>query len=246
MNKKELTNRLEFKVSGNYALFTRPETRVSGEKCSYHLPTYQSLVGVVQGIYWKPTIMWYIDKVRVMKQIQTETKGIKYLKYEKEDNVLSYYTYLKDVEYHVSAHYEWNMHNEAMAQDRKDWKHNQCAYNFLKKGGKNSIFLGVRECAAYVEACDFEDGEGYYDNSKEIGYGLMFHGFDYPTETGKEEFGKRFWNCTMKNGVVEFIRPEECKIRYGVRPMPMKFTNSNTVDYELDMITKEGNNELVE
>jgi len=33
----------------------------------------------------------------------------------------------------------------------------------------------------------FGEGESAYDKDKEISYGLMFHGFDYPDETGEEE-----------------------------------------------------------
>ena len=36
-------NSIEFKVWGRYALFTDPLTRIGGEKCSYHIPTYESL-----------------------------------------------------------------------------------------------------------------------------------------------------------------------------------------------------------
>lgn len=38
-------NNIEFKVTGRYALFTDPLTRVGGEKCSYHVPTYEALKG---------------------------------------------------------------------------------------------------------------------------------------------------------------------------------------------------------
>ena len=28
-------------------------------------------------VYWKPTLIWFIDKVRVMNPIQMEVKGIR-------------------------------------------------------------------------------------------------------------------------------------------------------------------------
>ena len=49
-----------------------------------------------------------------------------------------------------------------------------------------------------------EKGEGAYDRDKEISYGLMFHGLDYPDETGKEELVARFWRPVMKNGAYQF------------------------------------------
>ena len=68
-------NRIEFEVRGDYALFSDPITRVGGEKFSYQIPTYEALKGIVQSIYWKPTLIWVVDAVRVMNPIQTEAKG---------------------------------------------------------------------------------------------------------------------------------------------------------------------------
>src|SRR5665647_2875499 len=102
-------NSIEFKVHGRYALFTDPLTKVGGEKCSYHVPTYEALKGIVKSIYWKPTLIWVIDEVRVMKKIRTQTKGVKPLKMS-GGNDLSIYTFLTDVEYQVLAHFEWNEH----------------------------------------------------------------------------------------------------------------------------------------
>lgn len=100
-------NSVEFQVTGDYALFSDPITRIGGEKFSYQIPTYEAIKGVLQSIYWKPTITWIIDKVRVMNQIQTETKGIRPIKYNDDKNDLSYYTYLKDCKYQVKAHFIW-------------------------------------------------------------------------------------------------------------------------------------------
>ena len=87
-------NIVEFEVLGGYALFSDPLTRVGGEKCTYQVPTYEALKGILHSIYWKPTIIWVIDAVRVMNKIQTETKGIRPIKYH-GGNELSFYTYLR-------------------------------------------------------------------------------------------------------------------------------------------------------
>ena len=78
---KKYRNIIEFEVTGPYALFSNPVMKVGGEKTSYHIPTYEALRGIVESIYWKPTIMWIIDAVRVMNPIQTETKGIRPIAY---------------------------------------------------------------------------------------------------------------------------------------------------------------------
>ncbi len=212
-----MDNIVEFKVHGRYALFTDPLTKIGGEKCSYHIPTYEALKGILSSVYWKPTIEWVIDKVRVINPIRTQTKGIKPIKYYGGGNELAIYTYLTDVEYQVQAHFEWNLKREDMANDRNDMKHWLVAKRMIERGGRRDIFLGARECQGYVEPCVFGEGEAFYDTSGEVAYGLMFHGFDYPDETGKDELHSRFWHPKMVNGVVKFRRPEQCTVRKFVK-----------------------------
>lgn len=213
-----MNNIVDFKVTGRYALFTDPLTRVGGEKCSYQIPTYEALKGILSSVYWKPTIVWIIDRVRVMKAIRTQARNIRPIKYS-GGNDLAIYTYLTDVEYQVQAHFEWNLHREDLAQDRNENKHYFIAKRMIERGGRRDVFLGTRECQAYVEPCPFGEGNGFYDNYGGLDYDLMFHGFDYPDETGKQEFSARFWRPKMIDGVITFIRPEDCAVRKFVRAM---------------------------
>jgi len=214
-----MKNQVEFKVSGKYALFTDPITKIGGEKCSYHIPTYEALKGILKSVYWKPTLIWVIDKVRVMNPVRTQSKSVKPLKYG-GGNELSIYTYLVDVEYQVQAHFEWNEFRSDMKEDRVDGKHFNIATRMIEKGGRQDIFLGARECQGYVEPCIFGEEESFYNGIDELGYGLMFYGFDYPDEIGENKLYSRFWYPKMKNGVVEFPRPTaEDTIRKFVRDM---------------------------
>lgn len=189
---------------------------MGGEKLTYQVPTYQALKGIVESIYWKPTIIWYIDKLRVMKTIRSESSGIRPIDYG-GGNTLSLYTYLADVEYQVKAHFEWNMNRDSLAQDRCENKHYYIAKRALEKGGRRDIFLGTRECQGYVEPCRFGEGYSDYDNAQELPLEIMFHGFTYPDEAVRvEEKGKltaRFWKPVMKDGILIFPKPEECIIR---------------------------------
>ena len=240
-----MRNIVKFKVIGRHALFTDPVTRMGGEKCSYHLPTYEALKGILKSVYWKPTLIWIIDEVRVMKPIRTEAKSVKPLNYggvypserdpakktQQAFNTLATYTYLVDVEYQVRAHFEWNLFRQDLARDRIEGKHFQIAKRMIEKGGRQDIFLGARECQGYVEPCDFGEDGGHYDTIERLDYGIMFHGFDYPDETGKtNENGEpdvagayrlhsRFWKPVMLKGIIKFVRPEECRMRKLIREM---------------------------
>ncbi len=217
-----MRNSVEFKVYGKYALFTDPLTKIGGEKYSYQIPTYEALKGILSSVYWKPTFVWVIHKMRVMKRIRMHTRGNKPAKYSEGRNDISIYTYLagganKDddnrdayLEYQVQAYFEWNFQREDLAGDRNDNKHHCVAKRMIERGGRRDVFLGARECQGYVEECSFGEGESDYDNSGTIPFDLMFHGFNYPDESGNGKLQARFWRPRMINGIVEFRRPDAC------------------------------------
>jgi CRISPR-associated protein Cas5d len=241
-------NSIEFRVWGRFAMFTDPLTRVGGEKCSYHVPTYEALKGIAKSVYWKPTFIWVIDAVRVMKRIRTQTKGAKPLNYggiyqserdprkKKEEpfNTLAIYTFLTGdpdpvsglpgVEYRVRAHFEWNKHRPEFDADRIDGKHYELSRSSLDRGGRQDIFLGTRDCQGYVEPVDFDGGTGDYDGKGELGFGLTFHSFDYPDETGINVLRSSFWLPKMNDGIIRFPRPEQCIVKKELRKMmPKRF-----------------------
>ncbi|WP_369282149.1 type I-C CRISPR-associated protein Cas5c [Oscillibacter sp. GMB15532] len=221
----EHDNIVEFEVCGDYALFSDPITRVGGEKFTYQVPTYEAMKGVLQSIYWKPTIIWVIDSVRVMNQIQTETKGIRPIKYSGGSNDLSYYTYLKDCRYRVRAHFIWNDNRPELAGDRNENKHHNIAKRMIERGGRRDIFLGTRECQAYVTPCVFDEGESFYALTPQLDFGMMYHGITYADEAYSEEtrgrMTVRLWRSVMKSGVIDFLPPEDC-IHRPVREMGVK------------------------
>ena len=224
-------NQVDFVVHGRYALFSDPLTRVGGEKATYQIPTYQALKGILESVYWRPTFRWIIERVRIMKPIRTESKNVKPLKYG-GGNDLSIYTYLRDVSYQIQAHFEWDEYRPELAEDRNENKHYFVARRMIDRGGRRDVFLGTRECQAYVEPCRFGEGQGHYDDQGELSFGLMFHGFDYPSDTGNPELVSRFWIPKMSNGVVEFIRPEDCVVRKRVRSMGIEELTTTPLEHD--------------
>lgn len=204
----EKKNSISFRVYGRTALFSDPITRVGGEKFSYMVPTYQALKGICESIYWKPTFIWVVDRVRIMNPIRTESKGILVPKGDGKKD-LSIYTYLVNPEYQVEAHFEWNEQRGELECDRNENKHFFIAKRMLERGGRRDIFLGARECQAYAEPCIFGEGKGYYDGES-LSLGIMVHGINYPDETGRDKLETRLWNAQMKDGIIDFIRPEDC------------------------------------
>ena len=55
-------------VSGDYALFSRPEMKV--ERVSYDVITPSAARGILEAIYWKPQIRWIINHITVINPIR--------------------------------------------------------------------------------------------------------------------------------------------------------------------------------
>ena len=235
MERKFKSKPFYYRVRGEYALFTDPVSKGGGEKFTYQVPTYQALKGILESVYWKPTIIWYIDKVRVMNKISTQAKGIRPIKMN-GGNDLSYYTYLSDVSYQVMAHFEFNENRPNLKHDWNENKHHNISKKMIEKGGRRDIFLGTRECQGYVEPCVFGEGEGFYDDYGEIAFGTMFHGFNYPDETGEDKLETRFWRAKMVDGVIEFIPPSKCSMVKFIREQKAKefIDNKNFTGLEIN------------
>lgn len=219
-------NTVEFCVYGKSALFSDVLTRVGGEKYSYPVPTYEALKGILQSIYWKPTLIWYIDAVRIMKPIKTVRRGIRPIKYD-GGNDLAYYNYLEDVCYQVRAHFEWNYNRPELECDRNEHKHHNIAKRMIERGGRRDIFLGTRECQGYVEPCVFGEGDGAYDKV-DMAMAFMYYAIIYSDEAEKQEDKGQMtvclWQPEMKNGVIEFVRPSEIPPEHKrhIKKMQMK------------------------
>ncbi|MGL5676784.1 MAG: type I-C CRISPR-associated protein Cas5c [Cellulosilyticaceae bacterium] len=227
-------NVVEFVVYGRQALFSDPINRMGGEKMTYQVPTYEALKGILSSIYWKPTFTWVIDEVRILNPIRSQSKGIRPINYG-GGNTLSIYTYLSDVAYQVRAHFEWNEQRPELKGDRNENKHHNIAKRCIKQGGRRDVFLGTRECYAYIEPCVFGEGEGAYDTYGDMPMGVMFHGFTYPDENKDHKMYARFWQPVMKSGVITFTRPEDCTIQRELLSFePKQFSVDNQTMADVD------------
>lgn len=232
-------NTIEFLLYADYGLTSDPITRIGGEHFSTQIPTYEAIKGVIASIYWKPTLIWIVDSVRVMNQIQTETRGVRTMKYNNAfQNDLSYYTYLKDCRYQVRAHFIWNENRPELEGDRNENKHYFIAKRMIERGGRRDIFLGTRECQAYVEPCVYGEGKGAYDDVPELDFGIMYHGITYADEAYSDATrGKmtvRLWHAKMTNGEINYPLPQDCIHREGtemsVKPFGREYGNFTGLD----------------
>ncbi|NMA07371.1 MAG: type I-C CRISPR-associated protein Cas5 [Ruminococcaceae bacterium] len=227
------------KIWGDYALFTDPMTKAGGEKYTYQVPTYQALKGIVEACYWKPVLYYVMDEVKIIKPIQTETHGIR-APLNNGKNDLNSYTYLKDVEYWIKFHFEWNENRQDMNDDRDEIKHREILIRSMKRGGRRDIFLGARECVGYVDYLTenkYNNAKTAFENEKRS-FGLQFHSFIYPDENenirGDEgPLISCFSNTLIEDGCIKYCRPEECSSHHELSSYKIK-------SFPADSFTKVG------
>ncbi len=62
---------IRLRVSGRWALFTRPEMKV--ERVSYDVMTPSAARGILEAIHWKPSIRWIVEEIHVLNQIRFQS-----------------------------------------------------------------------------------------------------------------------------------------------------------------------------
>ncbi|WP_155286299.1 type I-C CRISPR-associated protein Cas5c [Lacticaseibacillus zhaodongensis] len=232
-------NNFEFEVYGRNALFCDPLFR--SEKSSYSVPTYQALVGVVSSVYWKPTLVWKIDRVRVLHPFVTEAKGMRPLdkNFAVNKNSLAYYQYLVNPAYQIACHFEWNMQRDDLEADRNVKKHVSIFQRSLKVGGRRDIFLGTRECQAYVRPAGFGEGTSVFDNTGTIDLGQMFLAYHYPDEHADNKLSAKFWDAKMTDGIISFPDPDDCQTEQKIRDVALQPYDKPKLTQPVDQLYSE-------
>lgn len=232
------------RVKGDLALFTNPATKGGGERSSYAVPTRQALKGVVDAVYYKPTITNVVTEVKIVNQIQTELHGVRALLANYGAD-LSYVSYLSKVEYLVKFHFIWNENRPDLVHDRLPNKHEAIMERSIKKGGRRDVFLGTRECLGLVEAIsqeDYETADVKYGDVT-IDLGIMFHSFAYPTESN-QPLRSYFTKTVMENSVIRFKEQEDCEIVNTLSNYVFKTSGDiKSVEEEFEIYSRDQENE---
>jgi CRISPR-associated protein Cas5d len=201
---------VKLKVWGEYACFTRPEMKV--ERVSYDVMTPSAARGILEALYWKPAIIWVIDRIHVLKPIhfdnvrRNELGGklpLGNVKTAMKDGVSSVEVFieddrqqraalvLRDVAYIIEAHFDFRG-----SEDNNPAKHKDI---FDRRASKGQYFhhpyLGCREFPAHFEPIQ-EIPISVHKGEKDLGWIL----YDIDFKGGMEA---KFFRAAMHNGVIE-------------------------------------------
>lgn len=215
----------KLKVWGDYACFTRPEMKV--ERVSYDVMTPSAARGILEAIYWKPAIMWKIDKIHVLNpirfdnirrnevlgtipvsQIKKAMKGEEVELYQdsNEDRAQRASLLLRDVCYCIEAHFE--LTKDAGPEDTPE-KHYNMALRRMRKGQcYHNPYLGCREFPANFEIIEEGIPASCYSGEKDLGF--MLWDLQYNKDPKKEPI-PIFYRACMKDGIIDI---EKC-LCYG-------------------------------
>lgn len=202
---------IEYEVTAPNAMFADPATKTGGELNSYSIPTYSALVGITESIYWKPSIRWVIDTLRVMSPIRTEVRALLFPElHAPAGGDRAYGSYLREARYQVQAHFEFVPGVEATFNPQK---HLAIVRRALERGGRRPIYLGKRDgcCLGEVYPAEFGSGAGFYDHDGKMSFGTMFHSIRYPTKE-HQALQVLLWQPVMEAGIIRFIPPEQCQL----------------------------------
>lgn len=208
---------ITIRVWGDYALFTRPEMKV--ERVSYDVITPSAARGIIEAVYWKPAILWVIDGIHVLKEIQftnirrnevgskIPTRNVEQAMKGKRKTPLYLLTtedrqqrasmVLKDVAYIIEAHFE--MTDQAGEEDTPK-KHYNIVLRRLRKGQHfHQPYLGTREFPAHVEL--IEDGNippSPLRGERDLGWMLYDLDFSNP-----KDIRPQFFRAVLRDGILD-------------------------------------------
>lgn len=213
-------------IKGPRACFTRPELKA--ERVSYDVITPSAARGIIEAVYWKPAIQWFIDRIVVLNEIRFETirrnevgsklsyqNAKKAAKAEPRKERFSFLNasadrqqratmLLKNVAYVVEAHFE--MTGRAGNDDSPE-KHISIVRRRLEKGQCfNQPCLGCREFPAEVELLNEDEPTSFYVGEAEKDLGFMLYDMDF-SDLNKPKPG--FFRAVMRNGVIDIASARE-------------------------------------
>ncbi len=197
---------IKLRVWGDYALFTRPEMKV--ERVSYDVMTPSAARGILEAIYWKPAILWVIDRIHVLRPVRFENirrnelanrvavnkrdmdEGKPVCRYIEDDRQQRASMVLRDVAYLIEAHFEFTGSDDAepgkhLAIFERRVKNGQCFHR---------PYFGCREFPVNFEWCD-EIPSTPFSGEQNLGY--MLHDIDFAND-----MTPRFFRAVMQDGII--------------------------------------------
>ena len=215
---------VKLRVWGDYACFSRPELKV--ERVSYDMMTPTAAKGILDCIYWKPSIKWRVDRIHVINpikftnirrnevsEIATLSKVNQIMKNPKpyfieanESRHQRAALVLRDVEYVIEAHFD--MVAEMAGETDTVEKHFNIAIRRLRKGQfYQKPFLGTREFGCSFEVIDNCDvPKSKLTGVNDLGYMLYDINYNDDCINETQQVSPRFFRAVLHDGILDLVK----------------------------------------
>lgn len=202
---------ISLKIWGNYACFTRPEMKV--ERVSYDVITPSAARGILEAIYWKPAIVWVIDRIHVLNPIRFDNIRRNELSsklplgtvksamkngrspvgvFIEDDRQQRAALVLRDVAYVIEAHFEFKG-----SEDNNTAKHKEIFERRVEKGQCfHNPYLGCREFPAFFEPILGKAPKSNLTGERDLGW--MLHDIDF-----ENNMEAKFFRAVMLDGLID-------------------------------------------
>lgn len=227
-----MNSSITLEISGDYALFSRPEMKV--ERVSYDVITPSAARGILEAIYWKPQIRWKIDRITVINPVRftnirrneiskkasspksdlVKNGGTDNLGIIIEDNRQQRASMLlKDVRYIIHASIvildsRIDRNGPEMPMNAAAGKHLEMFKRRARKGQAfHQPYLGCREFPATFQLHESDDLPSSCDTfAGEKDLGFMLHDIEFEQNPKTKEVKSttpHFFRAIMNDGVIE-------------------------------------------
>jgi CRISPR-associated protein Cas5d len=217
---------IKLKVWGERACFTRPEMKV--ERVSYDVMTPSAARGILEAIYWKPSIQWVVDRIHVLNPIKFEnirrnevaskipknniTSAMKdpskpLFLFVEEDRQQRAAMVLRDVAYVIEAHFEPN------DKDGENEGKHLDIFNRRAGAGQcfNQPYFGCREFPVFFELAGDEMPAALQED-RDLGW--MLYDMDFPKKGSKKTpITPMFFHAVMRAGKIDIPHPSSEEVK---------------------------------
>jgi CRISPR-associated protein Cas5d len=209
---------ITIRVQGSYALFTRPEMKV--ERVSYDVITPSAARGIIEAVYWKPAIVWVIDRIHVLREVEfTNIRRNEVSDKVSVDNALQVMKgadkplyiaatesrqqraamILKDVDYIIEAHFE-KVEKEWGERDTEEGHYNIVLRRLRNGQHFHAPCLGTREFPARVTLIEDRSVIPHSPLTGRRDLGYMLYDLDF---SNPRDIQPMFYHAVMQDGVID-------------------------------------------
>jgi CRISPR-associated protein Cas5d len=182
------------------------------ERVSYDVMTPSAARGILEAIYWKPAIVWVIDRIHVLKKMRfdnvrrnelaskiavgTVTAAMKDGKspvevFIEDDRQQRAAMILRDVSYVIEAHFGFTG-----TEDNNPAKHKEIFDRRTQRGQCfHQPYLGCREFSAHFELIEGEIPKSKLNGKQDLGW--MLHDMDF-----QDNIEAKFFQAVMNEGII--------------------------------------------